>query len=198
MLYPVPSKIGSPFGWRRIDGHDDLHTGIDFAARAGTPVVAALEGTVRIVAAPGEWQRYGRIVVLEHPGSPRALFTLYAHLASSSVRQGEHVAAGQPIATVGDTAGTRAEPDKRTRAPHLHFELLTKWPPSEIDKDRIDPSPYFEAGPVPRVPELPRKAGAGLGVLALLFAWAWAKKSAGHAVRARRLVPVQRYSEGTS
>jgi murein DD-endopeptidase MepM/ murein hydrolase activator NlpD len=201
VLYPVRARIGSRYGWRRLRGRDDLHTGIDFAAPAGELVRAAATGTVRLVAAPGEWQSYGRIVVLEHPGNPAPLYTLYAHLQSSAVQRGELVQAGQPIATVGDTAGTRADPDARTSAPHLHFELLTAWPPSGIDRDRIDPTPYLNAQPGELdwrelAPAAARGAGWALAAILLALAWSRRNRSAGE-VSPAGARSSQRYLFGT-
>jgi murein DD-endopeptidase MepM/ murein hydrolase activator NlpD len=143
------------------------------------------------------------MIALEHPATPAPLFTLYAHLERALVRVGQAVGAGEPIGTVGDTAGERGERDAHTRAPHLHFELLTRWPPSAPDADRIDPTPHhgLEAGEVSPWPA--RKRAAAGGALVLLFlAWALSRRAQRKApsavARTRRPVPLQRYSEGTA
>jgi murein DD-endopeptidase MepM/ murein hydrolase activator NlpD len=197
LLYPVKRRGGSPFGWRRVDGRDDLHTGIDFAAPMGEPVRAAEAGTVRAVYEPGEWQRGGRVVVLEHPADPSPLFTLYAHLSAALVAPGDAVQAGQIVALVGDTAGTRDRPDARTKRPHLHFELLTRWPPSGIDQDRIDPAPYLrddDGAPLPP-PSWPARRAAGVGAVlaALIAVWAYSRNKGAGAFARPGARPSQRY-----
>ncbi|HXA28813.1 MAG TPA: M23 family metallopeptidase [Candidatus Angelobacter sp.] len=88
-------------------GH--MHTGIDLGAPLGTPVHAALDGVARVVtSATG----YGLHVVLD---SGDGLTTLYAHLDSATVHDGDEVAAGDVIGQVGSTGNSTG--------PHLHFEV---------------------------------------------------------------------------
>jgi murein DD-endopeptidase MepM/ murein hydrolase activator NlpD len=108
---PVDGHVTSPFGARPdpIDGSPDVHTGVDIAARAGTPVRAAGAGTVvRAGLVPG----YGNLVVLDHGGGVE---TAYAHLEGFDVRAGDRVPAGAVIGKVGATG--------RATGPHLHFEV---------------------------------------------------------------------------
>lgn len=85
------------------------HLGIDFAARAGTPVVAAASGLVIFA----DWTYlYGNLVVLVHR-SGYASFYGHNEVLLVSVRR--QVEQGQPIALLG-TSG-------RSSAPHLHFEI---------------------------------------------------------------------------
>jgi murein DD-endopeptidase MepM/ murein hydrolase activator NlpD len=106
-------RLSSPYGYRThpVKGKHLMHTGVDFAAPKGTPVVAAASGTVRFIGLkPG----YGKIVVLSHP---RGLTTHYAHLSAFArdLRVGRPVTEGQPLGAVGST-GTAT-------AAHLHFEV---------------------------------------------------------------------------
>ena len=88
-------------------GH--LHSGIDLAASRGTPVRAALDGIAHVVvSAIG----YGLHVVIDHGDG---LTTLYAHLDSVAVSDGEVVAAGDVIGAVGSSGNSTG--------PHLHFEV---------------------------------------------------------------------------
>lgn len=88
-------------------GH--IHTGVDLAAPAGTPVHAVLDGIARVVvSATG----YGLHVVLDHGDG---LTTLYAHLSSITVHDGDDVAAGDVIGLVGSSGNSTG--------PHLHFEV---------------------------------------------------------------------------
>ncbi len=86
------------------------HRGIDIAADAGTPVVAAAAGTVRFAGVAGS---SGLTVSVRT--SDGVLDTSYLHLSAVAVREGEQVAAGQRVGAVG-TSGRRS-----AEAPHLHF-----------------------------------------------------------------------------
>jgi len=88
---------------------DRFHSGVDFPAPAGAPVVAAAGGRVTWAAwHPGGW---GYLVVVAHGGGLR---TLYAHLSGLDVVVGQRVAVGAPLGRVGSSG--------RSSGPHLHFE----------------------------------------------------------------------------
>ncbi|HWB34234.1 MAG TPA: peptidoglycan DD-metalloendopeptidase family protein, partial [Candidatus Paceibacterota bacterium] len=89
------------------------HTGLDLAASPGTPVKAAMDGVVlgtgnTDLTCPGA--SFGKWVFIKHPNG---LSTLYAHLSSFAVQQGDIVKTGQVIA-YSDTTGYAT-------GPHLHF-----------------------------------------------------------------------------
>lgn len=85
------------------------HSGIDLAAAAGAPVVATAAGVANvIVAATG----FGLHVVIDHGGG---LQSLYGHLSSVAVVEGQPVSGGQLIGAVGSTGNSTG--------PHLHFEI---------------------------------------------------------------------------
>lgn len=87
------------------------HTGIDYMADMGTPVIAADSGVV--ITAEGGWNGgYGNNVLLNN-GS--GLTTRYAHLKSYTVSSGEAVERGEIIGYSGNSG--------RSTGPHLHFEL---------------------------------------------------------------------------
>lgn len=134
-----PGRVSSPYGWRNRPSGPDLHTGVDLGAPEGTAVFAMLPGVVKLAAPSGALQGYGNSVVLEH--APQ-LFTLYAHLQGYRVLQGQRVAAGEQLGTVGRTAGTREQPGKvfDVSGAHLHLEFLDRWPPRGRDLDRLDPA----------------------------------------------------------
>lgn len=177
-MRPTSAALTSAFGWRRIDGREDFHSGNDYATPYGSPAYASAAGSVAFV---GPLNRYGLTVVLKHPATPAPLFTLYGHLSRSLVAKGDRVDEGQEIAKTGDSAGTREDPNARVRRAHLHHEMLTRWPPTGIDQDRIDPAPYLNTA----APELTRAAhrGASTGVLLALgvAAWYYSKKKRRHA-----------------
>jgi len=121
---------GSPFGWR-IDpftGRMALHTGVDFQAEPGTPILAAAGG---VVVALGWHPEYGNRVEVDHGNG---LVTRYAHALRLAVHLGDLVRRGQQLATVGSTG--------RSTGPHLHFELLVQGVPQ-------DPQKFLEAGRTP-------------------------------------------------
>ena len=107
------SRVSSGFGMRRhpLLGFTRMHTGIDFAAPPGTPVLAAGAGSV-VEAGPNGG--YGQWVEISH-GS--GLATGYAHLSriAPGVRRSARVRQGQVIGFVGSTG--------LSTGPHLHFEL---------------------------------------------------------------------------
>jgi murein DD-endopeptidase MepM/ murein hydrolase activator NlpD len=105
------APISSHFGNRvhPITGILRPHTGTDFAAEQGAPVLASLSGRVVYV---GEHGGYGTVVVIQH--NP-ALYTLYAHLSETYSQQGAWVEQSTPIAAVGSTGAATG--------PHLHFEV---------------------------------------------------------------------------
>ncbi len=87
------------------------HTAIDIGAWTGASIVAADSGYV--VAARSGWNNgYGTMVMIDH-GNGRV--SLYAHMHSIYVRQGENVAKGTRLGTVGNTGSSTG--------PHLHFEI---------------------------------------------------------------------------
>ncbi len=116
------------FGGVRSGGAQ-FHEGVDIKPRnrdrAGNPTdqaVAALDGVVRHVSTVAGNSAYGRYVVLEHPEVTPAVYTLYAHLGrvAGGLRIGERISAGQPLGTIGYSAGGYVIPKDRA---HLHFEI---------------------------------------------------------------------------
>ena len=114
LLFPIIGSAitTSGFGWRihPIVGQWLMHAGKDFAAPEGTPVVAALSGTVLSSGLAGG---YGIAVELDHGDPPRR--TLYGHLSEIYVKAGQTVRQGEVIGRVGSTG--------LSTGPHLHFEL---------------------------------------------------------------------------
>jgi murein DD-endopeptidase MepM/ murein hydrolase activator NlpD len=111
---------GTGFGSRRIiNGQPRApHSGTDYSAPRGTSVVSVNDGRVALVA---EYFFPGRLVVVDHG---LGLYTLYFHLDEARVENGERVARGQVIGTVGSTG--------RATGPHLHFG-------AQLGAARVDP-----------------------------------------------------------
>ncbi|MCS6958562.1 MAG: M23 family metallopeptidase [Pseudanabaenaceae cyanobacterium SKYGB_i_bin29] len=121
---PIPGWISSVFGYRihPITGEERFHQGTDIAAPAGTPVLAAWEGTVEIA---GWLGGLGFAVVIAHDNGNRE--TRYGHLSHILVEPGQTVSQGQPIGLVGSTG--------LSTGPHLHFELWEKEGEQWVVKD---------------------------------------------------------------
>ena len=105
------SRVSSGFGARLhpIFKNWRAHTGTDFAAPKGTPVLATADGSVLSAGWRGG---YGNAIELHHGGG---VTTLYGHLSAIAVRIGEHVRQGQIIGYVGMTGFATG--------PHLHYEF---------------------------------------------------------------------------
>ena len=184
-VFPVQSGfITSRFGQPRPPKAP--HKGTDIAAPEGSPVVAILPGIVAATYASGEATGYGNLIVIRH--GPDA-YSLYAHLRAVFVTPGQSVTAGQPIGTVGRTAGTQADPEAQTSAAHLHLETLTAWPPASRYADRVDPEKVLAAtfpgrGTEPAdsfsvSPSKSLKRAAPIGLFFALIAAAWLTKKKG-------------------
>jgi murein DD-endopeptidase MepM/ murein hydrolase activator NlpD len=110
---PNPGGFGSwtrPVnGYTWVQGFTAWHTGVDLSAPVGTPVNAALGGTVIFRG----WNNfgYGYLVVLAHG----PFTTVYGHLSDIYVRCGQSISPGQTIGAVGNTGNSSG--------PHLHFEI---------------------------------------------------------------------------
>ena len=112
---PAPDAgLGSLFGWR-IDpftGISALHTGLDFSAEQGSPILAAAGG---VVVVQEFHPAYGNMIEIDHGND---LVTRYAHASKTFVKRGDLIKRGQKIAAVG-TSG-------RSTGAHLHFEVMVQ------------------------------------------------------------------------
>ena len=117
--WPIAGQLTSGFGYRihPILGINRFHSGIDLAAPYGTLVKAA-DGDQVIQA--GYSVGYGYSVTLYHGGG---FATLYAHLSSIQVTNGQNVERGQVIGLVGSTG--------LSTGPHLHFEVRINGEPQD-------------------------------------------------------------------
>ena len=137
------------------------HQGVDYAARTGTPIIAAGDG--RVISSG--WQGgYGNTVVLQHGGN---VTTLYAHMSriAPASRVGQRIRQGQVIGYVGMTG--------LASGPHLHYEYRVNGVhknPRTVELPKADPVPAarraeFAAVTTPLIAEL-----EGLGPVRLAAA----------------------------
>ncbi len=138
-VWPAIGPISGVYGSQRIlNGRPrQPHFGVDIAAPAGTPIVAAAPGVVSL--AHSDMFFTGKTVIIDHG---HGLNSAYSHLATIAVADGEQVAQGQVIGTLGATG--------RATAAHLDWRV-------NLFDIRLDPAllvpPMPAAGP-----------GAGIGV----------------------------------
>jgi murein DD-endopeptidase MepM/ murein hydrolase activator NlpD len=110
----VGGALGSSFGWRidPVNGQSALHTGLDFPAGQGTPILAAAGG---VVVTQEYHPAYGNMLEIDHG---KDLITRYAHASRVLAKKGDLIKRGQKIAEVGSTG--------RSTGSHLHFEVLVQ------------------------------------------------------------------------
>ncbi|MFN8372233.1 MAG: M23 family metallopeptidase [Anaerolineae bacterium] len=110
--YPIPSVLTSPFGAYRVFNGTvtTRHTGWDFRAAVGTPVMAMAPG---VVVFAGLLDIRGNYVFIDHG---YGVYSGYAHFSQIHVTRGQEVAEGQIIGVSGDTG--------RSSGAHLHWEMV--------------------------------------------------------------------------
>ncbi len=109
MALPIKDgKITTPYKKLGKMWSKGYHTGVDFAVKTGTPIVAVADGKI----ANSNWGKsYGTQLVQDlGDGS----FCIYAHLSSASKKIGDTVTKGEVIGLSGNTGNSSG--------PHLHFE----------------------------------------------------------------------------
>ncbi len=111
MIMPADGPITSKFGKRVHPVFNDIrvHQGIDIGVKEGTPIKAAMGGTVEKTDFDNE---LGNYILIKH--SDR-LKTLYAHLSESTVKVNDKVKQSRIIGKAGATG--------LATSPHLHFEV---------------------------------------------------------------------------
>lgn len=110
-LWPADGRVTSSFGERQdpFNGEGAFHAGIDIGAPVGTPVRATADGQIMKA---GWGTGYGREINIDHGHD---LMTVYGHLSSIVVVEGQRVNRGQVIGYVGQSG--------RSTGPHLHYEV---------------------------------------------------------------------------
>ncbi len=110
-IVPMDSKITSSFGKARVYNSTlkGYHSGTDFRAKVGTPIVASNAG--KVVLAQDRFYA-GNSVIIDHG---QGIYTCYYHLSAFKVKKGDMVEKAQVIGLSGDTG--------RITGPHLHFSV---------------------------------------------------------------------------
>lgn len=150
-VWPTTSSyITGSFGWYSPGGYQTWHSGTDIGVSIGTQVFAAASGTVlRAVTVTSDpngpytsagykdhsysaanGYGYGNYVMLDNglDSSGRRIYTIYGHLSSVSVSQGQTVSQGQIIGYSGNTGNSYGG--------HLHFEV-------RVNNQAVNPMSYF-------------------------------------------------------
>lgn len=114
-MWPTPAKVVSPFS-------ESGNKGLDFAGKAGEPVLAAGDG--KVVYAGAGLRGYGELVIVKHNAT---FLSAYAHNRKILVKEGQQVSRGQRIAEMGSTDADSVK---------LHFEIRKQGKP-------VDPAQYL-------------------------------------------------------
>jgi len=99
----------------------DIHIGMDLWIKAGTAVLAAVDGKIHSFANNTGIGNYGPTIILEHQFENHIFYTLYGHLSVESLQQleiGQTFRQGEIIGTLGDYTVNG------DYAPHLHFQII--------------------------------------------------------------------------
>ncbi|WP_139974885.1 M23 family metallopeptidase [Ochrobactrum sp. CGA5] len=123
---PVPNGVfRSPFGMRRhpILGYSRMHTGVDWAAPRGTPIIASGNG---VVEKAGWTNGYGNQTLIRHANGYVSSYS-HQNAIARGVTAGARVRQGQVIGYVGSTG--------LSTGPHLHYELIVNG--TKVDPLRI-------------------------------------------------------------
>ena len=99
----------------------NIHIGLDLWIKAGTDVLAALDGVIHSFQDNTSLGDYGPTIILEHTIEEVTFYTLYGHLNTGCLEDkkvGQLVKKGEVIAQLG------AAPINGDYAPHLHFQVI--------------------------------------------------------------------------
>ena len=104
-----------------ISEERNIHIGLDLWIKAGTKVLAALDGKIHSFKFNEGIGNYGPTIVLEHNIENEIFYTLYGHLSTESIENikiGTFLKKGQQIAILGNSA------ENGNYSPHLHFQII--------------------------------------------------------------------------
>ncbi|MDA0268822.1 MAG: M23 family metallopeptidase [Cyanobacteria bacterium] len=130
---PSQGRVSSEYGVRRyyngVFADDYYHRGIDYAAATGSPVVAPAAGRVTLVGRVANgFELHGNTIGIDHG---QGVGSIFIHLNSIAVNEGDMVQAGQTIGTIGSTGASTG--------PHLHWGVY-------VNGVAVDPGPWRNGG----------------------------------------------------
>jgi murein DD-endopeptidase MepM/ murein hydrolase activator NlpD len=133
LLRPSQGRVSTEYGVRRyyngVFAQDYYHRGVDYAAGAGSPVVAPAAGHIALVGQVSEgFELHGNTIGIDHG---QGLLSIMIHLSRIDVNEGAFVQAGQTIGAVGSTGASTG--------PHLHWGLY-------VHGVAVDPVPWRYTG----------------------------------------------------
>lgn len=132
-LRPSGGRVSTIYGVRRyyngVFANNYYHRGVDYAAPTGTPVVAPAAGRVALVGQESQGFRiHGNTVGIDHG---QGVLSIFLHLNSIDVKEGDFINAGQRLGTIGSTGASTG--------PHLHWGLY-------VNGQSVDPVPWRQVG----------------------------------------------------
>ncbi|MBR5409222.1 MAG: peptidoglycan DD-metalloendopeptidase family protein [Clostridia bacterium] len=120
--------LSSGYGYRNISGYySTFHGGVDLCCWSGTYGKTVSATAAGVVIYSG-FNGYGNCVMIDHGGG---VVSLYGHMASRAVYEGETVYQGQTVGYAGNTYG----PGGYSTGPHLHFEI-------RVNGAKVNPGAY--------------------------------------------------------
>lgn len=132
-LRPSSGYVSTVFGVQRYYNGEFAdnyyHRGVDYAAATGSPVIAPAAGIISLVGREVDgFEIHGNTIGLDHG---QGILSIFIHLHTINVQEGQRVEAGQVIGTVGSTGASTG--------PHLHWGLY-------VNGVAVDPVPWRYEG----------------------------------------------------